>query len=288
MKMLQTMSLTGSVFLLFYFLLKLMGRNVFPYSFYKKCLMLSMVFFLFPLPYFIYRYMDLLERFFPLEEWGIKKYMLRFRYNEPVEHYIAYTKEGQFRVNHPGFYFFSLICLGLLIVLGVWYFYNNRKFRKSVYSCSGKVSEDCARQEYQELREKMKVRRNIQIRISSCIESPITIGVLKPVILLPQGRYNELGLVHEINHVKQRDMLFSVLSKIILVLNFYNPFAWLLCYEWARVVELACDEAVLNYAGDDKVVEYGELLIDAAEKGIFTRPEYAMGFSLRTQKNLFR
>ena len=68
MKMLQTMSLAGSVVVIFYVVIKLCGRKVFTYSFYKKMLILAMVFFLFPFPEFIYLYADLLSAIFPLEE----------------------------------------------------------------------------------------------------------------------------------------------------------------------------------------------------------------------------
>ena len=110
------MSLAGSVVLIFYVVIKMCGRKAFTYSFYKKILMLAMVFFLFPLPEFIYLYADLLKTIFPIEEWGLGRYLPYGEWGTPVEHYIEYTKDGQFRINHPEFYIVSIVCIAIMCI----------------------------------------------------------------------------------------------------------------------------------------------------------------------------
>lgn len=287
MKMLQTMSLMGSVALIFYYSMKLVGRRALPYSFYRKMLILCMAFFLFPFPHFIYRYMDLLEKIFPLEEWGIKENLLRFQLNKPYENYILYTKDMEFQINHPLFYIISLICVGVMLIFLIWYLHQSKSFRESVCDYSGQAVNDCGEEKkFEELRADMGMKQNIRLRTSSRVDSPVMVGVIKPIILVPIKEISDLELIHEINHVKRQDMLFTILSKVILVLNFYNPFAWLLHYEWGRVVELACDEAVLDYAGEERTTEYGNLLIDAAQQECRTEKQYALGVDSKKVKGL--
>lgn len=287
MKMLQTMSLMGSVALIFYYSMKLVGRRALPYSFYRKMLILCMAFFLFPFPHFIYRYMDLLEKIFPLEEWGIKKYLLRAQFNKPAEYFILYTKEGKVHINHPEFYVVSLICLGIMFIFLLWYLHQSKGFRESVCDYSGQTVNACGEdKKFDELRADMRLKQNIRLQTSSRVDSTVTVGVIKPIVLIPQKEISDLELMHELNHIKCSDMLFTILTKIILALNFYNPFAWLLHYEWSRVVELACDEAVLDYAGEERTAEYGNLLINAAQEGHIAEIQYALGFGVTKKKGL--
>lgn len=288
MKMLQTMSLTGSAMVIFYVVIKLCGRKVFTYSFYKKMLMLVMVFFLFPFPYFIYGYADLLKSIFPLEKWGLVKYLPNAEWGKPIENYIEYTETGQFRINHPGLYIFTLMCLVLMLVLLARYIYKSQKVRKSVTRNAEQVKWEGLNKHYVELKSSMKIRSKVGIRISETINSPITMGVFKPIIFLPKHMYDEkkmsFMLVHELNHIKQKDIFLTIICYVILMLNFYNPFAYYLLYEWKRVVELACDEKVMECMMDEERKKYGLLLVDMAEKEMFVQTTYSLGFGISRKK----
>ena len=288
MKMLQTMSLSGSVVVIFYVVTKLCGRKVFTYSFYKKMLMLAMVFFLFTFTEFIYLYADLLEAIFPLEEWGLMKFMPHTEWGKPVENYIEYTKDGQFRINHPGFYVFTLLCLLLMIILLIRYIYKSQKVRKNVMQNAEQVKWEGINKQYNELKNSMRIRGGIELRVSENINSPITMGVIKPVIVLPKHMYDEkkmnFMLAHELNHIKRKDMFLTIICYVILMLNFYNPVAYYLIYEWKRVVELACDEKVMECMSEEARKEYGLLLVDMAEKEMFTQPVYSLGFGFAREK----
>lgn len=287
MKLLQTMSLMGSNMLIFYYLLRLLGGRRFSYTFYRKLLLLVMVFFLFPFPYFKYRYADVLEKVFPVKEWGLTGLFPHIRYGEPIENFILYTKDGRFLVNHPAFYILSLCSMGIMIISLTAYLSKYKKFRKCACDYDGQeVCGGSGVKDLEELCADMRLRHTVQVRINPYIDSAVTVGVIKPVVLIPQNEVNELVLIHELNHIKCRDMFFTFLTKVIAALNFYNPFAWLLYYEWSRAVELACDEAVLDYVGDERTAEYGNLLIEEAMKGRKSRVCCALGFGLDKKKGL--
>lgn len=288
MKMLQTMSLAGSVVVIFYVVIKLCGRKAFTYSFYKKMLMLAMVFFLFPFQEFVYPYADLLSTIFPLKEWGLEKFLPYMEWGKPIENYVEYTEGGQFRINHIGFYIFTLVCLFFMLALMAGYIYKSRKIRKKVSQGTEQVKWERINQQYNELKKSMKIKENIELKVSENINSPITMGVMKPVIFLPKHMYEEkemsFMLTHELNHIKRKDMFLTIVCYVILMLNFYNPVAYYLIYEWKRVVELACDEKVMECMTEEERKKYGLLLVDMAEKEMFVYPTYSLGFGFAREK----
>lgn len=288
MKILQTMSLSGSVVVIFYVVIKLCGRKVFTYSFYKKMLILAMVFFLFPFPEFVYPYANLLSTIFPLKEWGLEKFLPYMEWGEVIENYIEYTKDGQVRINQFGFYIFTLVCLFSMLTVMTGYIYKSQKVRKNVMQGAEQVKWEKLNQQYNELKSIMKIRGNIELKVSENINSPITMGVMKPLIFLPkhmyEGKKMSFMLAHELNHIKRKDMFLTIICYAVLLLNFYNPVAYYLLYEWKRIIELACDEKVMECMTEEDRKKYGLLLVEMAEKEMFVQPAYSLGFGFAREK----
>lgn len=77
------------------------------------------------------------------------------------------------------------------------------------------------------------VRRDVQVRIVERIDSPVTAGWLRPVILVPasllSGMPHELLealLAHEMGHVRRMDYLVNLGQNVIEILLFYHPAVW--------------------------------------------------------------
>lgn len=283
MKMLQTMSLSGSMVLLFYILIKMFGRKFFPSSFYKKFLLLSMFFFLFPFPYFIQIYADCLQIIFPMEQWNLTQYLPGLEWGSKIENYVEYTKNGQIRASNWGWHLVSAIGVcAMLFVIGRQALENKRR-RKELGKEMQKVRKEELPKIYAEIEKDISIRHKVKIKISQSISSPVTLGVIDPVIFFPKEiskpKDIKLMLAHELIHIKEWDIFWALVSYAILILNFYNPFAYYLCYEWRKTMELACDEKVLqHYAGKRMRTRYGELIIYVAEQDLFDQPIYSAGF----------
>lgn len=101
-----------------------------------------------------------------------------------------------------------------------------------------------------------RLRRPLAVRCSDEIASPLTYGVLRPVILLPKGldRRDEAlldhVLTHEWIHVRRLDAVWKCLFAAALTVHWFNPLVWLLFFLANRDLELACDGAVLASGGD--------------------------------------
>lgn len=119
------------------------------------------------------------------------------------------------------------------------------------------------------------LRRTIAIRRSGRISSPLTFGVLRPVILMPKKtdwtvetalRY---VLEHEFVHIQR----FDVLSKLLLIaavcVHWFNPLVWVMYVLANRDLELSCDETVLRRFVGDVRAAYARVLIrmEAARGG---------------------
>ena len=101
-----------------------------------------------------------------------------------------------------------------------------------------------------------KLKRPIEIRTSSKIASPLTYGILRPVILLPMGCLDDeelsLILAHELVHIKRFDTLSKLIAVATLCIHWFNPLVWAMFYFFNRDIELSCDEAVIEMSENKK------------------------------------
>ncbi len=95
------------------------------------------------------------------------------------------------------------------------------------------------------------IRLRVRLRQHPAIAGPLTVGVLRPRILLPRGatawstETAEAILRHELAHVKRGDNLINLLGAWMVAWQWFNPLAWWVLHRYRREAELACDDAVL-------------------------------------------
>ncbi|MEH7436437.1 BlaR1 family beta-lactam sensor/signal transducer [Neobacillus drentensis] len=122
-------------------------------------------------------------------------------------------------------------------------------------------------------KELVGVKRNIRLRETSLITSPITVGIFQPYIFLPSKTreafsLNELKYVflHELHHHKSKDLFGNYVMCLFRIIYWFNPFVW---YALKRIRidrELACDASVLNLLDESGYIEYGHTIIRFADK----------------------
>ena len=109
-----------------------------------------------------------------------------------------------------------------------------------------------------------------QVLCSSELKSPITMGLFRPVVVVPTGAVDwapdqiRYALQHESAHVRRRDVWWCEL--IAWVRNFYWPLVPVrsLARMHGRLIELACDDIVLENAPDR--YSYVDLLVRLARE----------------------
>lgn len=112
------------------------------------------------------------------------------------------------------------------------------------------------------------LRRPLEVRRSALVSSPLTYGVLRPVILLPED-LDETALAyiltHEYIHVRRFDSAAKLVFAAVLCVHWFNPLAWVLYVLANRDLELSCDARVMDILGGGKKASYALTLIDMEE-----------------------
>lgn len=103
------------------------------------------------------------------------------------------------------------------------------------------------------------------------IQTPFTLGVLRPSIFLSEQEFTqeelEFVLCHETAHIKRRDVLVKWLGLLTVLVHWFNPLSYLMLREINKVSEHRCDEAALRITGDDKRSAYARLVVRMAAMG---------------------
>jgi beta-lactamase regulating signal transducer with metallopeptidase domain len=101
------------------------------------------------------------------------------------------------------------------------------------------------------------IPKPVKAWLSSLIDTPLTLGFLKPVILLPAAMITQLTpqqveaiLIHELAHIQRRDYLLHLIVTLLEGLFFFNPFSRLLIRQLKKEREHCCDDIVLQFKYD--------------------------------------
>ncbi len=139
---------------------------------------------------------------------------------------------------------------------------------------------------YHDCLEEMHVAKPIPIYSTAFLRSPIIAGLFKPCIYLPIHLISDYNandmrymLLHELAHYKYKDALANHWMNIIGILYWFNPFVWYALKEMKDDREVACDTSVLKLLNEDAYEDYGNTLINFAEKVSFTSFPFATGIS---------
>ena len=114
---------------------------------------------------------------------------------------------------------------------------------------------------------RMGFKHGTALLTSDELSSPISWGLMRPVILLNDDAANarseaEAIIAHELAHVAHLDWLKLLLSRVTVAVFWFNPLVWLLAREAHQLREEAADDAVL--ASDIEDTEYAKLLVGIA------------------------
>ncbi|MEP7345323.1 MAG: M56 family metallopeptidase, partial [Gemmatimonadaceae bacterium] len=109
------------------------------------------------------------------------------------------------------------------------------------------------------------VEREIRVRTSDLTTVPMTWGAFAPVILTPRAPHwtaaeRRAALLHELAHIARFDTVWQGISRVMMVLFWFNPLAWIADAMLRAESERACDDAVLR-AGT-RASEYAQQLLD--------------------------
>ena len=114
----------------------------------------------------------------------------------------------------------------------------------------------------------MSVRQRITVLSSDDVPAPALMGFVRPRLLLPapllrdfDRRELRLILLHELAHVRRRDVAVNWIATLLHVLHWFNPVLWLALSRMRADRELATDELVLAATRAEDRQLYGQTIL---------------------------
>jgi bla regulator protein BlaR1 len=208
----------------------------------------------------------------------------------PVEGNSWNTAFYAFLNNHL-YYIVSAWLVGMLVFIlrflcGLGYVFHLR-------SGAMAIREDYWKERINKLSHKMGVRSTIKLAESVLVKTPMVIGHLKPLILLPVGTINALSpreveaiLSHEMAHIVRNDYLINLIQSCIELIFYYHPAVWWISSIVRREREANCDDIAVSVCGNS--LEYAKALVSLQETHQYSSPAFGMSFSGHKNQFLFR
>ncbi|MDE6619962.1 MAG: M56 family metallopeptidase [Lachnospiraceae bacterium] len=282
MPLLLTMSLFGSFGTLGYIVLLPFAKKYLSVRWRRYYLICNLLEYLVPFPCFQILYQDLLK---VMCRWNLRcrpaGNSLFWNYTANV---IQIAPNGIYVPNIACYIFIAIIVLTGMVMFYEWMqrYKRIKRFLRSNAECVTTQKHNKMIQEYCSVH-----KRGLQIYQCNAVNTPFTIGVVRPVIILPCREWTaaelEMVMEHETVHICQWDNLVKMLVLIMVVLNFYSPLAWYVLYQWNTVAELSCDRKVIAKKTKEEIKQYGMLMIGMAE-GLFHNASLPIiGFSMQNK-----
>jgi bla regulator protein BlaR1 len=121
------------------------------------------------------------------------------------------------------------------------------------------------------LRERFGLRRPVRLLCSARAVTPMLIGWIRPVVLLPASMMSgftpaqiELIIAHELGHICRWDYVANLFQVLIETVLFYHPVVHWISHDVRNARESCCDDLVLHLA-DGNPLAYARTLADLEE-----------------------
>lgn len=149
-------------------------------------------------------------------------------------------------VLHWGTIIFSLLVFGALFRM-VWLFIKISRLHKKIRLLGYEAKEP-----FQSLLENSLDNTGLKIKVKVVFlpgfHSPAVFGILHPVLILPPALQCEHDqdklkhiLMHELTHIKRKDMWLIQLLNCLTVLYWFHPLVWIACRLIRKDMETVCD-----------------------------------------------
>ncbi len=116
------------------------------------------------------------------------------------------------------------------------------------------------------------LRRRPEVMTADSDGSPFVCGLLRPTLILPRGLAGSLDaeslrsvLLHELAHIRRRDLLWDWIPMAARLLYFFHPAAHYIAYRARLERELACDQAAMVLNGQGAAL-YASTLIEVVSR----------------------
>lgn len=172
------------------------------------------------------------------------------------------------------FVWFAIICIKIATM-----FFDVRNVYKLKNAKRKPVSVELQRL-FKTICHKMDLKKGISVFESGIAKTPMVIGVIKPMVLIPIGLLTSMTpeqveaiLAHELAHIKRKDFMVNLIQSGMEIIFFFNPFVIWISSVIRKERELCCDDIAIELTGDKML--YANTLVECKE---YRSPVYSMNF----------
>lgn len=152
----------------------------------------------------------------------------------------------------------GVMILSVRLLGGIWYV---RQLRKQAISSPF----DEWQKMTDEFASRLGISREVKLAFSRKVSQPMTLGLFRPIILLPVELMTglpmadlDMVLAHELAHIRRADYLINVLQNVLEIAFFFHPVVWWISRDMRRSREACCDDLAVGITGD--AIRYAQTL----------------------------
>ena len=126
---------------------------------------------------------------------------------------------------------------------------------------------------FEKCKNDLGITKNIILGETNKIQMPMTTGIFKPYVILPNQITGQLSgneikyiFLHELSHYKSKDVLINYIMCIFQIIYWFNPLIWTVFKQMRTEREIACDISVLKRLDKSDYINYGKTIINFIEK----------------------
>lgn len=298
------MSLTGSVIFLLYLIFKPLTKKLFNSSWHYKMLIVFLCFFILPIDSYLQLpvrqfaripKIRIEESIFPqsknnkaerknetnpinnestANEVHISEKEANYKERESNEfgledNTILNKKINLYPYKNLLLYFWLIGVIALFLLKIIPYL----AFKRTMLKSSSFVKNDEVIQLFDKCKEELHINKKLELRIYKNLASPMLIGILHPIVLIPKTDLGHKGLelvfLHELNHYKRKDIIIKTVGLFAHAMHWFNPLIYLLLKEMNKYCEYSVDEKVVENMDKNDRKFYGEMIINLISNSAF-------------------
>lgn len=276
-KLILSMTLTGSIISFLLFAIKPIIKDKLPKSFQYYMWFFVVIALMFPVSKIMVIPISNHSVMSMKSTYDIAQWISDTASEKPINHVFTPQNEHEQDVVQITYYpstaviLFVFWLLGMILVLGfniICYVSYVRKLNK--HNVSAEL------QEIGLLNDLLARNNTLQLYKNSIVETPILVGFFRPAVILPDKKYEDMQLrnilMHEITHVKRYDIFGKWLFIFAGAIHWFNPLVYFVRREMNKACELACDESVIKRFDVSEMQQYGDTLIAVAADSIRKMP----------------
>lgn len=171
--------------------------------------------------------------------------------------------------------------IGVICFSG-WHIFQHLRFLSSVRRWSGDIEDGAVLELFTRAKAELRIQDNMILKSCACIKTPMLVGLLRPMVLIPRSGFHQdelpLILKHELVHHRRRDLWYKVLMMLVLSIHWFNPAIYAAVRSALNLCEISCDEEVLKEIDAKGRAEYGETIIGVIRNGSACQTVFSTNF----------